>query len=153
MLAVRSKSADDDDPLSAVFRALNCTCSSYNCGYGQATPYLLLTARDGCSGRLSESVCELTGLREIVSQGTELSGTIPGCIHKLTYLTLVRLADNKLHGNIPTGVCQLKRLRLLNLAGNNFTGEIPACIGDALNLEELVLFGNRLDGIWVFMMS
>ena len=58
------------------------------------------------------------------------TGTIPGWIGKLSWLSILILKFNHFEGKIPNQICQLKELSILDLFENNFSGIIPPCFSD-----------------------
>ncbi|MYE81412.1 MAG: hypothetical protein F4X36_06110, partial [Gammaproteobacteria bacterium] len=83
---------------------------------------------------------------ELVLDGNNLTGTIPGEIGSLEGLEVLALGNSNLTGSIPPELGKLARLEKLAIAGTSLTGAIPRELGGLTNLESLILFHNGLTG-------
>ena len=81
---------------------------------------------------------------EIRLSGSELNGTIPPELGKLTELRKLNLSNNSLTGSIPSELGDLTNLTHLYLNANRLTGEIPSQLSILSNLQELWLQDNAL---------
>lgn len=120
--------------------ALKCDSSS-----GRVTA---LTIFDGeISGQISPAIGNLPYLQMIdINTLTNLTGTIPSTITKLTSLNFLRLKGNKLSGPVPPFLSSLTKLYFLDLSFNLFSGSIPASLSQLPNLLALHLDHNKLTG-------
>ena len=99
-------------------------------------------------GTLPASLCQLTGLENLMFQGTQgLSGHIPDCLGRgQPQLTLVVIQRNQFTGAVPESLCEASKLNFLYLYRNRLTGTIPSCIGNLAHLTDLELGANDLRG-------
>ncbi len=77
---------------------------------------------------------------------SDLIGSIPPELARLSYLETLNLERNILSGSIPSELGELRRLKTLVLGVNDLTGPIPPELGDASSLEDLRLRRNELTG-------
>ena len=85
----------------------------------------------------------VTGLELSASN---LIGSIPPELARLSYLEALNLERNTLAGSIPRELGELRNLRTLVLGVNDLAGSIPPELGDLSNLEDLRLRRNELTG-------
>lgn len=90
----------------------------------------------GASGRV-------TGLELSASN---LIGSIPPELARLSHLETLELERNTLAGSIPPELGELRNLKTLVLGVNDLTGSIPPELGDLSSLEDLRLRRNELTG-------
>ncbi len=74
--------------------------------------------------------------RSLSLSGSNIDGTIPLSITKLTALMHLDLSNNRLSSNVPESLAAITTLQFLNLSHNMFTGSPPV-----LTLQNLT--GNR----------
>ncbi|CAI9100118.1 OLC1v1037048C1 [Oldenlandia corymbosa var. corymbosa] len=99
------------------------------------------------SGQFSPAIGNLRYLQLIrINYLSNLTGTIPPTITRLTRLTVLDLSGNKLSGHIPSFLGKLKGLRVLDLSNNLFSGSIPGSLSKLPNIVNLHLENNRLTG-------
>ncbi|XP_059646355.1 polygalacturonase inhibitor-like [Cornus florida] len=99
------------------------------------------------SGQIPAAVGDLPYLETLIFRKlTNLTGTIPPAIAKLSLLKMIRLSWTNLSGPVPTFLSQLKNLTFLDLAFNDLTGEIPASLSELPNLDAIHLDRNKLTG-------
>ncbi|KAL8036883.1 hypothetical protein ABFX02_11G005400 [Erythranthe guttata] len=99
------------------------------------------------SGQIPATIGDLPFLETLVFRKlTNLTGTIPQSITKLTNLKILRLSYTNLSGAIPSFLSQLENLTFLDLSFNNLTGEIPPSLSLLKNLDALHLDRNKLTG-------
>lgn len=77
---------------------------------------------------------------------SNLTGTIPAKLGRLSRLETLHLEWNRLRGPIPLELTRLHNLRSLRLGVNGLTGEIPAELANLVNLEDLRLNHTLLAG-------
>ncbi len=77
---------------------------------------------------------------------SNLIGSIPPELARLTHLETLVLERNTLAGPIPPELGELQGLKTLVLGVNDLTGSIPAALGDLSILEDLRLRRNELTG-------
>ncbi|KAH7854187.1 hypothetical protein Vadar_011169 [Vaccinium darrowii] len=106
------------------------------------------------SGQIPAAVGDLPFLQTLVFRKlSNITGTIPSAIAKLTHLTLVRLSWTNLTGPVPAFFAQLKSLTFLDLSFNDLTGSIPPELSQLTNLNAIHLDRNKLTGQipeWIF---
>ena len=68
--------------------------------------------------------------------GSDVSFTMPTCIHKLKDLVDLGFEGKNIVGSIPKEICALNKLIFLYLGRTSMTGSVPTCIGK--NLTNLV---------------
>ena len=95
------------------------------------------------------SVCAWSGVTcanvEIISLSlprSQLNGSIPLSIWKLSSLTTIDFSMNKLGGTLPSTVGFMTRLRSLILSHNRFSGSIPSTIAYMSSLTNLNVSSN-----------
>ncbi|KAK3423806.1 hypothetical protein EUGRSUZ_F00571 [Eucalyptus grandis] len=123
--------------------------------------------RNGFTGEIPSSICQLSSLLRLTLHHNNLSGTVPPCFGNITNLDYLALSSNKLQGplsipspstryfyaknngftgEIPSSICQLISLLKLALSWNNLSGTVPPCFGNITNLDYLGLSHNKLQG-------
>ncbi len=122
---------------------------------------VLLAARDTLRGRehlnwsASRSINTWNGVSvdeaaqrvtEIDLSRSELDGSIPATLGKLSGLVKLDLSFNELTDTIPAELGDLSDLEVLDLGRNYLSGPIPSELSNLGNLEELVLSRVRLAG-------
>lgn len=118
------------------------------------------------TGGVSDSIKNLTELRNIDLSGINLIGNLPALssLSKLLVLDLksnkltgtipslpillayLSLGQNNFNGNLPTQIKDLTKLVVLDLGLNNITGTIPIEWSVLVNLKYFYLYGNVLSG-------
>eukprot|EP00956_Cyclotella_meneghiniana_P035616 scaffold116417_cov54-Cyclotella_meneghiniana.AAC.1 len=78
-------------------------------------------SNNGLSGRLSESIGDLTFIKELDLSGNGIKGSIPTEIGLLSNLTYLRLSYNAFTGAAPKGLGMMSGLQLLQLQSNWIT--------------------------------
>ena len=98
------------------------------------------------TGTLPPELGKLTGLRRLQLVNGALTGSIPSELGYLGELEELSLGNNELSGTIPPELGNLGNLGVLRLDNNKLDGNIPVELGNLGNLEVLNLDNNRLDG-------
>jgi Leucine-rich repeat (LRR) protein len=99
------------------------------------------------SGRIPESICDLTRLQFFHASRNNLIGEIPGCFGRLLALQELNIEFNGLTGVIPPTLCNLVSFTTLALNFNRLQGSIPSCIHNLnTSLTGFFATGNRLEG-------
>ncbi|XP_059299187.1 leucine-rich repeat protein FLOR 1-like [Lycium ferocissimum] len=98
------------------------------------------------SGRIPESIGNLTQLGALSFMGNRLTGPIPSSIGQLTQLTQLKLGNNILTGTIPKTLSNLKNLTYLSLEKNQLSGSIPNFFNSIPELIILTLSYNKFTG-------
>lgn len=93
---------------------------------------------DGLSGRISDSIGDLSSLTWLDLSDNDVGGTLPSSIGKLTNLIHLRLSHNSLIGTIPQELRELKRLELVHLHKNRFEGIVPTLNNDWHNASSFI---------------
>ncbi|KAJ0537933.1 putative non-specific serine/threonine protein kinase [Helianthus annuus] len=99
------------------------------------------------NGSIPESLGRLTGLTDLDLQSNLLTGPIPESLGRLTGLTHLNLQSNLLTGPIPESLGRLTGLTHLNLQSNLLTGPIPVTVGQLTKLVDLDVSENSLEGV------
>merc|ERR1711933_277917 len=71
-----------------------------------------------------------------ITNGTELGGTIPTELAKLTDLRRLWLYNNQLTGSVPSELNQLTELEVVELHNNDLKGEMPQTICTTVFFKE-----------------
>jgi hypothetical protein len=88
-----------------------------------------------------------TLLTRLDLENTNLTGSIPSEIGRLTRIESLKLDMNKLNGTLPTELGNLVNMDLsLALQSNEFVGTIPSELGRLTRVDELALHQNSLTG-------
>ncbi|XP_074284275.1 receptor-like protein EIX2 [Silene latifolia] len=102
------------------------------------------------SGRIPNSLCQLTSLCALDIEYNSLSGVIPKCWTNISTLSCVRLSYNKLEGHIPCfnnkNINGFDPHFYLHLNDNMLSGEVPSCLSNLTYLSVLNIGGNQLSG-------
>ena len=77
---------------------------------------------------------------------TNVSGTIPMELSRISELTNLSISWSRISGTLPAGLGNLSRLAELDFYGNRLSGTIPEAISDFSELEELSLGSNDISG-------
>ncbi|CAN8326643.1 unnamed protein product [Cochlearia groenlandica] len=116
------------------------TCSPDNLVTGLGAPSQSL------SGSISESIGNLTNLRQVSLQNNKISGKIPPEMGFLPKLQTLDLSNNRISGEIPVTIDQLSSLQYLRLNNNSLSGPFPASLSQIPHLSFLDLSYNNLSG-------
>ncbi|PWA42046.1 Leucine-rich repeat-containing protein [Artemisia annua] len=130
-------------------KTLDC-CQWYNveCDLNTSRIIALTIFQGNISGQIPNAVGDLPFLQTLVLRKlTNLTGTIPSAITKLTRLTMLRLSWTNLTGPVPSFLSQLKNLNFLDLSFNDLTGSIPPELASLTNLGAIHLDRNKLTGV------
>ncbi|XP_062024067.1 DNA damage-repair/toleration protein DRT100-like [Rosa rugosa] len=98
------------------------------------------------SGRIPDSVGNLTQLQALSFYYNQFTGPIPSSISRLTQLGQLKLGGNLLTGSIPTGIKNLNKLTYLTLERNGLSGSIPGIFASFPELRILNLTRNKFTG-------
>ena len=96
------------------------------------------------SGTLPASIGRLTELSYCDLSGNKLSGSIPQELGNLSQLEYLDLSNNNFSGNAPS-LASLTGLLVLDMSYNGFTS-LPTLYGNLSELEYLAFAGNKLSG-------
>ncbi|CAK7342424.1 unnamed protein product [Dovyalis caffra] len=77
---------------------------------------------------------------------TNITGSIPTSISKLTHLISLTLSRLNLTGSVPDSFSELKNLRVLDLSFNSLSGSIPSSLALMPEIDILSLDRNKLTG-------
>ncbi|GJW86921.1 leucine-rich repeat protein [Tanacetum coccineum] len=91
--------------------------------------------------------CKSPHLESLSMYASELSGTIPDSIGRLSMLEVLDLSFNQLNGSLPDSIGRLSLLKRLHLASNQFSGSLPNSLGQLSKLEALDFSSNFLTGV------
>ncbi|KAL7126915.1 hypothetical protein ABFS83_14G218900 [Erythranthe nasuta] len=104
------------------------------------------------SGGLSHFLCNMlsnetiSGLGFLHLWGNQLTGEIPDCWMKYSFLQYLNIGNNMFSGTIPNSVGFLTGLTSLNLHNNEISGQIPFSMRNCTRLVKIDLANNDLDG-------
>nr|CAA54303.1 FIL2 [Antirrhinum majus] len=100
------------------------------------------------TGTIPHAITRLTRLRSLTISWTNISGPVPAFLSELKNLTSLDLSFNNLSGSIPPSLIQLRNLNDMRLDRNKLTGNIPESFGNLTpSLQYLYLSHNQLSGI------
>ena len=97
---------------------------------------------------LSANIELITGLLNCVEfdvSGTNVTGTLPSNLRRISGMKRLGIASTGMTGTLPTSIGELSRLTMLNAASTQFTGTIPTEIGLCTDLEYIEMNG-RIHG-------
>eukprot|EP01121_Diplochlamys_sp_Union-15-3_P018413 TRINITY_DN668_c0_g1_i1.p1 TRINITY_DN668_c0_g1~~TRINITY_DN668_c0_g1_i1.p1 ORF type:complete len:260 (-),score=33.99 TRINITY_DN668_c0_g1_i1:60-839(-) len=117
---------------------LGIKCTGYNI-------YSITLQGNDLSGRLSDSLTQISTLQFLYLSRNQITGSIPESYGKLVSLLQLGLDQNFLTGTIPTSLSNLFNLQSLFFQDNQFTGGLDFLAG-LLNIQYLYLSRNRLSG-------
>ncbi|KAJ3677282.1 hypothetical protein LUZ60_003006 [Juncus effusus] len=100
----------------------------------------------GYSGRLSNSLSNLTFLSHLHLANNAFYGPIPASLFSLPSLKSLVISSNYLSGWIPSLVTNSSSLQKLDLSHNSLIGSIPLSLNSLSNLQTLDLSYNQLNG-------
>ncbi|KAK9154947.1 hypothetical protein Sjap_002427 [Stephania japonica] len=99
------------------------------------------------TGSIPSSLTKLTDLRTLTISHTALSGAVPDFLSHLQNLQILDLSHNQLSGPIPPTLSALPKLQSIHLDSNHLTGPIPDSFGRPVGpAPDLYLSRNRLSG-------
>ncbi|KAK1734014.1 leucine-rich repeat protein [Skeletonema marinoi] len=130
----RTKWLDEDEDASY------CNWKGVTCEENRVTKLNL--SNNDLSGRLSESIGNLTFIEELDLSDNDIKGSIPREIGLLSKLTYLRLTYNAFTGLIPEELGALQSLKTINLAGNDLSGSLPEDLCMLRNVKEFDLTNN-----------
>uniref|UniRef100_M4E571 Uncharacterized protein n=2 Tax=Brassica campestris TaxID=3711 RepID=M4E571_BRACM len=100
------------------------------------------------TGRISPAICDLARLSALtIADWKGISGDIPKCITRLSFLRTIDLIGNQISGEIPNDIGRLNRLAVLNVADNRISGSIPKSLTNLSSLMHLDLRNNLITGL------
>ena len=92
---------------------------------------------DSLSGKIPESIGQLTYLETLNLAVNQLSGNIPQSIGKLNHLKWLYLWHNQLTGTIPEEICNIiNNLTNVRIEYNQLCPPYPNCIIDKVGLQD-----------------
>ncbi|PWA76523.1 Leucine-rich repeat-containing protein [Artemisia annua] len=125
-----------------------CTWYCIKCDLKTSRIIALTIFQGNISGQIPNAVGDLPFLQTLIFRKlTNLRGTIPLAISKLTHLTLLDLSWTNLTGPVPSFLSKLKNLEYLDLSFNDLTGSIPPELASLTKLEDIHLDRNKLTGV------
>jgi hypothetical protein len=98
------------------------------------------------TGRLPESLYDLTNLEELRVQDNLLTGTISPNVGKLGQLKILSLITNTFSGTLPDEIAELANLEILSVAANQFSGTLPTVFGRLNRLKVFEVHVNMFTG-------
>ena len=100
------------------------------------------------SGKIPESISQLSSLVVLNLDENEITGRIPTSITDLSMLETLSLSLNSIRGGLLADgeLARLKNLRNLFVHSNQLTGSLPSGTWTLKNLENIDLRNNALDG-------
>eukprot|EP00984_Skeletonema_dohrnii_P027847 scaffold17539_cov76-Skeletonema_dohrnii-CCMP3373.AAC.2 len=104
----------------------------------------LVLANNSLSGRLSESIGNLTFIEVLDLSDNDMKGSIPTDIG-LPKLRQFDMSSNALSGSLPEWFNNLPQLRRFDMSSNALSGELPGFAESILSLQELDL-SNQING-------
>ena len=107
---------------------------------------LILRRMSQLDGTIPAVLGRLSGLENLSLYANALTGEIPAELADLSSLKLMYINNNRLSGTIPPELGTMTNLERLWLHRNNLTGGIPASLGGLSSLESLSVYGNDLSG-------
>ncbi|KAH0979475.1 hypothetical protein GBA52_006652 [Prunus armeniaca] len=81
-------------------------------------------SENNLSGRIPESIGQMSNLVDLYLYKNKLSGRIPESIGQMSNLVYLHLYENKLSGRIPESIGQMSNLEFIDLHMNSFEGVI-----------------------------
>ncbi|KAF3602110.1 hypothetical protein F2Q69_00037742 [Brassica cretica] len=100
------------------------------------------------TGRISPAICDLARLSALtIADWKGISGDIPKCITRLSFVRTIDLIGNQIFGEIPNDIGRLNRLAVLNVADNRISGSIPKSLTNLSSLMHLDLRNNLITGL------
>eukprot|EP00985_Skeletonema_marinoi_P008780 scaffold4015_cov200-Skeletonema_marinoi.AAC.11 len=91
--------------------------------------------------------CKKNRVTELNLSNNGLSGRLSESIGNLTFIEVLDLSDNDIKGSIPTEIGLLSKLTYLRLSYNAFTGAAPESLVELTQLQLLQLQTNRITKI------
>jgi Leucine-rich repeat (LRR) protein len=116
-------------------------CSASSSPYHNTYVNVFYTGNN-LTGRLPNSVNNLSNLQILCLSGNQLNGTLPN--FNLPNLRLLYISDNRLGGSIPSSLEYSTNLEELGLPNNQLNGQIPSQLGNLSSLTGLYLDRNQL---------
>uniref|UniRef100_A0A8R7QQQ3 Leucine-rich repeat-containing N-terminal plant-type domain-containing protein n=1 Tax=Triticum urartu TaxID=4572 RepID=A0A8R7QQQ3_TRIUA len=104
---------------------------------------------NGLQGELDGAhIVKLSNIRTLDLGGNHISGKIPESIGQLTRLEELHLGNNNMSGELPSTLSNCKNLKTIDLKFNDFSGDLGKVNFATLqNLKSLDLIKNNLSGI------
>ncbi|CAI5480829.1 unnamed protein product [Closterium sp. Yama58-4] len=129
-------------------------CVSWTAGNNGDVTFPVLAALGKAWGRTFANCSQATGLTcddkgmviEMSLNNTQLTGSIPSVIGKLSLLAHLNLGANQLTGVIPNSIGSLTSLSYLGLYNNQLAGPIPKSLAALASLQTLNLDNNLFSG-------
>ncbi|KAL6873699.1 hypothetical protein ACP4OV_013781 [Aristida adscensionis] len=100
----------------------------------------------GLTGKMPDSIDQLTKLEEVHLDNNDMSGDLPSTLGNCTNLRYISLSNNSFTGDLGKVNFTLLDLRIADFSGNYFTGTIPESIYSCNNLLALRLAYNNFHG-------
>lgn len=98
------------------------------------------------TGRLPESIGNLTALSKLTLFYNSITGPIPGSMGNLILIQSLFLSNNQLSGSIPSSLGNLKSVLYFTLNSNQLTGHIPTSLTSLPQVYTFNLSYNQLSG-------
>ncbi|KAH7848834.1 hypothetical protein Vadar_008743 [Vaccinium darrowii] len=122
--------------------------------YNMSSLVYLNLASNGLWGILPSNVGDtLPNLLSFNLCMNKFSGTIPGSLHNLTRIQVIRMGGNHLHGTVPPGLGNLPELQLYKIGYNSIVGngdnglDFLTSLTNSTRLYYLSVEENLLDGV------
>ena len=106
----------------------------------------MILASTNFSGKLPDSIGNLSSLTVIDMLGCNFSGFIPSSLGNLKHLNSLDLSSNFFKGHVPSSFGNLIQLSSLDLSANELTGPIPFELANLTQLTGLFLYYNFISG-------
>ncbi len=98
-------------------------------------------------GSLSESILQLTEMRNFAISEDSIWGTIPDSIHLLKKLQYFYCAHTQVSGSIPSKMGELPDVTNIYLISNQLTDTLPSSLANLDQLFDFDVRGNQLKGV------
>lgn len=113
---------------------------------GPHLSFLHLGSNSDLTGTMPTQLGRLTEVRRLQLCFTSLHGPIPTELSQLSVLDELDFSDTPLHTTVPSQLGRLSGLLVLDLANCDLSGSIPTSLGQLPQLEGLYLRNNEMTG-------
>ncbi|KAL1328231.1 hypothetical protein HN51_038134 [Arachis hypogaea] len=110
--------------------------------------FLTLSQITNLAGTIPNTLTKLTKLRYLYISHTSVSGTIPDFLSSIKTLVTLDFSYNKLSGALPASLSSLPNLVGITFDGNSLSGQIPSSYGSfSSQFTSMTLSQNKLSGV------